>query len=220
MTMKQFNLRPDATMHITGKPTRTLPAALLRASLLLLALGGGVCHAADRYLIDPEHTFSYFEYNHWSLSMQRSRFDSTRGSIEIDQASHSGSIDIEIDAASISTGNDSFNQIMRSGNFFDAANYPKISFKSSSLHFEEQQLTQVDGDLTIKGITHPVTLEIHNFNCRFMLVYGKQVCGANGSAKILRSDYKLGRYVPFVSDAVTLHIDVEAIKEYNAPAPN
>ncbi|WP_211468170.1 YceI family protein [Collimonas silvisoli] len=207
-------------MQTTSKPTSFLPSALLRSSLLLLALNGGVCNAADRYLIDPEHTFSYFEYNHWGLSTQRSRFDSTTGSIEIDQASHSGSIDIEIDAASVSTGNDGFNQIMRSGDFFDVANYPKINFKSSSLHFEEQQLTQVDGDLTIRGVTHPVTLEIHNFNCRFMLIYGKQVCGANGSAKILRSDYKLGRYAPFVSDAVTLHIDVEAIKEYNAAAPN
>jgi len=194
--------------------------ALLRSLLLLLMLGSSTCFAADRYLIDPEHTFSYFEYNHWGLSKQRSRFDTTTGSIEIDQETHSGSIDIEIDAASVSTGSDRFNQVMRSGDFFDAANYPKISFKSSSLHFEEQQLTKVDGDLTIKGITHPVTLEISNFNCRFMLAYGKQACGANGSAKILRSDYKLARYVPFVSDAVTLHISVEAIKEYNKPAPD
>ncbi|SFH64051.1 Polyisoprenoid-binding protein YceI [Collimonas sp. OK307] len=194
--------------------------ALPRSLLLLLMLGSSACFAADRYLIDPEHTFSYFEYNHWGLSKQRSRFDTTTGSIEIDQDTHSGSIDIEIDAASVSTGSDRFNQVMRSGDFFDAANYPKISFKSSSLHFEEQQLTKVDGDLTIKGITHPVTLEISNFNCRFMLAYGKQACGANGSAKILRSDYKLARYVPFVSDAVTLHISVEAIKEYSKPAPD
>ncbi|AEK62181.1 YceI family protein [Collimonas fungivorans] len=207
---------PKTMTPLTAKPRAILPTAklLLRALLLLPAFGVGVCSAADRYLIDPEHTFSSFEYSHWGLSMQRSRFDTTSGSIEIDQASHGGSIDIEIDAASVSTGSDGFNQVMRSGDFFDAANYPKISFKSSSLHFEEQQLTQVEGELTIKGITHPVILEISNFNCRFMLIYGKQACGANGSARILRSDYKLGRYVPFVSDAVTLHIRVEAIKEY------
>jgi polyisoprenoid-binding protein YceI len=194
--------------------------ALLRSLLLLLTLDSSACFAADRYLIDPEHTFSYFEYNHWGLSMQRSRFDTTAGSIEIDQDAHSGSIDIEIDAASVSTGSNGFNRILRSGDFFDAANYPKISFKSSSLHFEEKQLTQVDGDLTIKGITHPVTLEISNFNCRFMLAYGKQACGANGSAKILRSDYKLASYVPFISDAVTLHICVEAIKDYGSATPD
>ncbi|MEO6917777.1 MAG: YceI family protein [Collimonas sp.] len=187
---------------------------LLRSSMLLLAFGSNGSSAADRYLIDSEHTFSYFEYNHWGLSMQRSRFDITTGSIELDRDSQSGNIEIDIDATSISTGSDGFNQIMRTGEFFDTANFPKITFKSSSLQFDGPQLTQVDGDLTIKGISHPVTLQISNFNCRFMLIYGKQACGANGSASILRSDYKLGRYVPFVSDAVTLHISVEAIKEY------
>ncbi|WP_230411453.1 YceI family protein [Collimonas humicola] len=210
-----------ANLSKTMKPYRTSPRAatrtaslLLRASLLLLALGGNASSAADRYQIDSEHTYTYFEYSHWGLSMQRSRFDITTGTIELDRDSQSGSIEIDIDAASISTGSDSFNQIMRSGDFFDSANYPKISFKSSALHFEGPLLTQVDGDLTIKGISHPVTLQISNFSCRFMLIYGKQACGANGSANILRSDYKLGRYAPFVSDAVTLHISVEAIKEY------
>lgn len=199
-------------MPILSRPTRTLQS--LQSLLLLCSFASGAGHAAEHYLIDPEHTFSYFEYDHWGLSQQRSRFDSTAGTIELDEAAGSGMIDIEIDAASVSTGSESFNQIMRSADFFDAANYPKINFKSSSLRFEEQQLKQVDGNLTIKGITRPVTLDISHFNCRFMLIYGKRACGANGSAKILRSDYKVGRYVPFVSDEVTLHISVEAVKEY------
>ena len=204
--MKPFSSGPHAYAHASG--------LLLRGSLLLLALAGSNSNAAERYQIDSAHTFSYFEYSHWGLSQQRSRFDTTTGTIELDRDNQSGSVEIDIDAASVSTGSDSFNQIMRSGDYFDSANYPKISFKSSTLHFDGPQLTQVDGDLTIKGISHPVTLQISNFNCRFMLIYGKQACGANGSASILRSDYKLGRYVPFVSDAVTLHISVEAIKEY------
>lgn len=195
-------------------PNRISRSSPLRALILLLAFNSSACFSSDHYLIDPEHTFSYFEYNHWGLSLQRNRFDSTSGSIELDQAAQTGNIDIEINAASISTGSDEFNHTMQSSNFFDVENYPKISFKSSSLRFQDQQLTQVDGDLTIKGITHPITLEISHFNCRFMLIYGKRVCGANGSAKILRSDYKLGRFVPFVSDEVTLHISVEAVKEY------
>lgn len=204
-------MKPSSTRSHAPPKTAGL---LLHASLLLLVLGGANSMAAERYQIDSEHTFSYFEYSHWGLSMQRSRFDTTTGTIELDRDNQSGSIEIDIDAASVSTGSDGFNQIMRSGDFFDAASFPKISFKSSTLHFEGPQLTHVDGDLTIKGISHPVTLQISNFNCRFMLIYGKQACGANGSASILRSDYKLGRYVPFVSDAVTLHIIVEAIKEY------
>ena len=116
----------------------------------------------------------------------RRRFDNTAGTVELDEST--GSIHIKIDASSISTGNETFNQIMRSADFFDTANYPKINFKSSSLRFEDQQLKQANGNLTIKGITRPVTLDISHFNCRFMLIYGKRACGANGSTKILCSD--------------------------------
>jgi len=204
--MKPSSPRPSAPTGSAGW--------LRSTALAMLVFCSAAGNAAERYQIDSTHTFSYFEYSHWGLSMQRSRFDTTTGSIELDRDSQSGNIEIDIDAASVSTGSDGFNQVMRSAEFFDAANFPTISFKSSTLHFDGPQLTQVDGDLTIKGISHPVTLQISNFNCRFMLIYGKQACGANGTASILRSDYKLGRYAPFVSDAVTLHISVEAIKEY------
>ena len=170
--------------------------------------------AAERYKIDPEHTFSSFEYNHWGLSMQRNRFDSTSGFIELDQAAQTGEIEIDIDPASVNTGTELFNKALRSNDFFDVEKYPTIRFTSSHLIFDGDNLTQVDGELTIKDIKRTVTLEITNFNCRFMLIYGKRACGANGFVKILRSDYKLGRFVPFVSDAVTLYIVVEAIKEY------
>lgn len=183
--------------------------------LLLLAISFSTPgFAAERYKIDPEHTFSFFEYSHWGLSMQRNRFDRTSGFIEFDQATETGQISIEIDAASVSTGTEVFNKILRSSDFFDVEKYPTVRFTSSRLIFDGANLKQVEGELTIKNVTRPVTLEITNFNCRFMLAYGKRACGANGFVKILRSDYSLGRFVPFVSDAVTLHIVVEAIKEY------
>ena len=170
--------------------------------------------ASERYKIDPDHTFSSFEYNHWGLSMQRSRFDRTSGFIELDQATGTGEIDIEIDAASVNTGTELFNKALRSSDFFDVEKYPTIRFTSSRLIFDGENLKQVEGELTIKDVTRTVTLELTNFNCRFMLIYGKRACGANGFVNILRSDYNIGRYVPFVSDAVTLYIIVEAIKEY------
>lgn len=183
--------------------------------LLLLAISFSTPgFAAERYKIDPEHTFSSFEYSHWGLSMQRNRFDRTSGFIEFDQATETGQISIEIDAASVSTGTEVFDKVLRSSDFFDVEKYPTVRFTSSRLIFDGANLKQVEGELTIKNVTRPVTLEITNFNCRFMLAYGKRACGANGFVKILRSDYSLGRFVPFVSDAVTLHIVVEAIKEY------
>ncbi|WP_201747326.1 YceI family protein [Glaciimonas sp. PCH181] len=183
--------------------------------LLMLTLSfSAVCSAAERYQIDPDHTFSSFEYNHWGLSTQRNRFDTTSGFIELDQTAGTGQVMIEIDAGSINTGTELFNKTLRGSQFFDVEKYPKIRFTSNHLIFDGENLKQIEGDLTIKDITRTVTLEITNFNCRFMLLYGKRACGANGFVEILRSDYHLGRFVPFVSDAVTLHIVVEAIKEY------
>lgn len=169
--------------------------------------------AGDRYVVDPDHTFSSFEYRHWGLSLQRGRFDKNTGSIEIDNENKTGSLQITIDAESINTGSDLFNRVLRSENFFDVAKYPKIQFQSDKLVFTEDKLTQVEGELTIKDVKRTVIVDISHFECRFMIIYFRQACGANGSTKILRSDFGVGRYVPFVSDEVTLSFSVEAIRE-------
>lgn len=184
----------------------------LSSLLILFFLCAPVC-AAERYKIDPEHTYSSFEYKHWGLSLQRGRFDKNIGFLELNIPEKTGLINIEIDANSVSTGNELFNNIMRSDSFFDAQQYPKIVFNSSKFVFDEEKLTQIEGMLTIKETTRPVTVDVTQFGCRFMLLYLKQACGANGQTKILRSDYKVGRYVPFVSDEITLYFSVEAIKE-------
>ncbi|MBI3284123.1 MAG: YceI family protein [Burkholderiales bacterium] len=170
-------------------------------------------HSGERYQIDPEHTYSSFEYLHWGLSLQRGRFDKNSGTIELDLPAKSGALQIEIAADSINTGSEVFNKVLRSDNFFDVEKYPKIVFTSDKLIFNEEQLTQIEGQLTIKDITRPVTVQVTYFNCRFMLLYLKHSCGANGYTRILRSDYNVGRYVPFVSDEVTLFFSVEGIKE-------
>ena len=169
--------------------------------------------ATALYRIDPQHTFSTFEYEHWGLSLQHGRFDSNTGTIAFDTATGDGAIDIEIAAASVSTGSSVFDTILRSADFFNAAAYPKITFKSTRLIFAGERLMQVDGILTIKAISRSITLDMTHFNCRFMPAYGKRACGANGSARLSRSDFELGKYVPFVSDIVTLRVSVEAIKE-------
>ncbi|MBC3930672.1 YceI family protein [Undibacterium curvum] len=173
--------------------------------------------AADRYRIDSEHTFSSFEYLHWGLARQSGRFDKNSGSIQIEAGQNggakSGSIDLSIGAASVNTGSDLFDKTLRSASFFDVASFPAIRFQSDKLLFEGEQLRQVEGQLSIKGITRPVTLQITHFHCRFMLLYLKQACGANGEATVKRSDFDLGRYVPFVSDDITLRFSIEAIRE-------
>lgn len=167
---------------------------------------------SDRYLIDPEHTFSSFEYQHWGLSKQRGRFDKSTGVLELNMKEKTGSLKIDVDANSVSTGVEIFNATMRSDSFFDAEKYPKISFQSNQFIFDKDQLSQVKGQLSIKGITRPVVIDVTYFACKFMFIYLKKACGANGKTSILRSDFNVGRYVPFVSDEITLYFSVEAIK--------
>lgn len=165
------------------------------------------------YRIDPEHTFTSFEYMHWGLSLQRSRFNRQSGTVTLDLDARSGSVDLSIDAASVSTGSDDFDKALASEKFFDAKEYPAVRFQSNTLEFDGDQLARVKGNLTIKDVTKPVTLEVSHFACRFMVLYLRQACGANGSAKILRSDFGLGSYAPFIGDEATLYFSVEAIKE-------
>lgn len=207
-------MRTDASTKLAA-----LPRIAWTLCALAALLSAPAAKAAERFLIDPEHTFSSFEYLHWGLSLQRGRFDKNSGEIELDQAAKTGKIAIKIDAASVSTGSELFNQVLRSQNFFDVKTYPEIAFISDKLVFKDEQLAQVEGQLTIKEITLPVTITITHFACRFMLLYMKRACGANGYTSISRSEFKLGRYVPFVSDDVTLYLSVEAISD-TAPAQN
>jgi polyisoprenoid-binding protein YceI len=175
--------------------------------------------AIDRYTIDPLHTYSSFEYSHWGISTQRGRFDRNAGFIEFDPDSKTGKVLLEIESGSVSTGSDLFNSVMKSESFFDSEHFQKIVFNSTRLVFDQDRLAQIEGTLTIKDITHAVTLEITQFSCRFMILYLRQACGANGYTKILRSDYRMDKYAPFVSDAVTLYFSVEGIRDSGTTPP-
>lgn len=168
--------------------------------------------ATELYQIDPEHTYAVFSYSHWGLSTQSGRFDKASGTITLESEQHRGSLDIAIESNSINTGSDGFNRILRGNNFFDSEKFPVIHFQSSRFLFDGDTPKRIEGDLTIRGITKTVSIELNHFQCRFIPVYFRQACGANGVTKLLRSDFELGRYVPFVSDEVTLTIGVEALK--------
>ena len=184
-------------------------------ALLLLAAGVSLSAAAapDTYVIDGTHTFPRFEYSHFGYSNQISRFDKTSGKIVIDRAAKPGSVDVTIDTASVDSGYPVFNGHLQGEDFFDTKKYPAITFKSNKLNFAGDKLASVDGNLTIKGITKPVTLEITSFQCMDHPMLKKDACGANAITKIKRSEFNAGKYAPYVGDDVTLSIAVEAIRE-------
>jgi polyisoprenoid-binding protein YceI len=185
--------------------------------LLSLLLAAGVSASAfaapETYAIDPTHTAARFEYSHFGYSTQQSRFDKTSGKVTIDRAAKSGSVDVTIDAASVNTGVAVFNGHLQGADFFDTKTFPTITFKSSKVNFAGDKPATIDGNLTIKGITKPVTLNVTSFHCMEHPMLKKEACGANAVTKIKRSEFNNGKYAPYVGDDVTLTIAVEAIRE-------
>lgn len=165
------------------------------------------------YAIDPTHTFASFEYTHLGFSKQRSRFNDTTGTITLDQKAKTGSADITIKVDSVDTGSKAFDGHLTSSNWFDADVYPTINFKSNQFKFKGDKPTEVIGELTVRGITKPVTLKITHFHCAMHPMRQLEACGANAVTHIKRSEFGLGKYAPNVSDDVELNIAVEAVKE-------
>ncbi len=180
----------------------------------IFACGFSVSAAvAETYTVDPRHTFPSFEIDHLGFSIQRGRFNQTAGKIMLAPASASGSIDIAIDAASISTGLADLEKHLRSDEFLDVARFPKIVFKSKQLIFDKAQLIGADGELTLHGVTQPVHLSVDRFHCGVNLISRKHVCGANATATLKRSDFGVDKYAPVLADDLKVMIQIEAIKD-------
>lgn len=185
----------------------------LFALLVAAGIGSTAFAAAETYVIDPTHTLPRYEYSHFGYSTQMGRFTKVGGKIVMDRAAKSGSVDVTIETASVESGYGTFNEHLRGEDFFDAAKHPTITFKSSKLGFDGDTLKSVDGLLTIKGVSKPVTLAVTSFKCMPHPIMKKDACGANATVQIKRSEFNAGKYAPYVSDEVTLTIPVEAVKE-------
>jgi polyisoprenoid-binding protein YceI len=182
------------------------------AAVLVSSLSVPVAFA-DSYTIDSTHTFPSFEINHLGFSTQRGRFNKTTGKITLDVAKKTGSIEVTIDATSLSTGLEKLEEHLRGDGFFEVAKFPTITFKSNKLNFKDNNLVSVDGDFTLHGVTKPLSLKVSHFKCGVHPIYKKEVCGADASATIKRSEFGISQFLPAVGDEVKLLIQVEAAKD-------
>lgn len=169
--------------------------------------------AAESYTLDSSHTFPSFEVSHLGYSIQRGRFNKTTGKIALDAAAKKGSAEITIDAASIDTGFAKLEEHLRGDDFFNVAFFPTITFKGDKFAFEGDKVKSVGGNLTMLGVTRPVTLTAVHFNCADHPMTKKKACGGDFTATIKRTDFGMKYGVPAVGDEVTLRIQVEAFKD-------
>lgn len=168
------------------------------------------------YNIDNSHTYPHFTYSHLGYSIQTHKFDKTSGKVVMDFDAKTGSADVTIDATSVNTGFALFNEHLQGPDYFDTAKYPTITFKSNNMTFKGNTPVSLSGDLTVKGVTRPVTLEVTHFKCMPHPMLKAPACGGNATTKVKRSEFNMGKGVPFVGDEVTLTLAIEAVMEQPA----
>lgn len=189
--------------------TRVAPA-LLALALALPALPAAAAEAV--YEIDPDHTYPSFEADHMGLSFWRGKFNRTRGTVTLDRAAGSGRVDIEVDVASVDFGQDALNAWAAGPEFLDAARHPTATYTGRLAGFEDGKPTKVVGELTLHGVTRPLTLEIRRFKCMPHPLHKRDWCGADAHARLDRDEFGLTAGKDWGFDmTVELRIQVEAI---------
>lgn len=185
------------------------------AIAISLALASAAAFAAPvTYNIDPNHTYPSFEADHMGgLSVWRGKFNSSKGTITYDRAAKAGTVEVTVDVASLDFGHDKMNEHAKSAEIFDAAKFPTATFKGKLAKFNGETPTEVQGDLTLHGVTKPVTLKINSFQCKMNPMIKKEVCGADASTTFDRADFgvEYGKTYGFKT-ATKLAIQVEAVK--------
>ncbi len=184
-------------------------------TLVLAAVGLIVAQTATAasYIIDNSHTYTVFEIDHLGFSIQRGQFDETSGIVELDEMAQTGRIEVNINVASIDSGHAKRDENLKGAEWFDAARHPQMRYRSSRLLFNNGRLAQVEGELTLRGVTRPVRLDIVRYKCGLNLAVRKRGCGADAVAMLKRSDFGMIKSLPFVGDDVRLLIQIEAYAE-------
>ena len=165
------------------------------------------------YSVDGSHTFPRFSYLHFGYSTQLSSFSKTTGKVVYDPQAQQGSVDIVISTKSVNTGFADFNEHIQGEDFLDTAKFPEATFKSTKVVFEGEKPKSIEGQLTIKGVSKPVTLTVTSFQAAPHPMMKKPTIGANAFTVIKRSEFNAGKYAPYVGDEVRIDIAIEAIAQ-------
>ena len=187
---------------------------------LAIALPLAAMATPENYTIDPTHSYAYFEVDHLGVSNQRGRFDRTSGKFVLDRVAKSGSVELNIESASVSTGDNlkgsrprTLDDHLKTADFFNVAEFPRIAFKSTGVKFSGDNPAEIVGNLTLLGVAKPVTMKVERWVCKDNPMNKKPMCGGNASASLKRTDFGMKYAVPAISDEIRLWFSVEGYKD-------
>lgn len=189
----------------------------MKTRLSLIAALAAVLSApafATTYNLDPTHTYPSFETDHFGgVSVWRGKFTKSSGTVVLDRAAKTGTVDVTIDASSIDTGNGALDKHVRSAEMLDVEKFPTAVYKGTSIRFDGDKPVEVIGTFTLHGVTKPLNLKIDSFKCFMNPMLKREVCGADATAQFDRADFGVnyGQAYGFKM-ATTLQIQVEGVK--------
>ncbi len=187
----------------------------VKAALAALAASASATALATTYQLDPTHTYPSFAVDHFGgVSIWRGKFTKSSGSVTLDVAKKTGTVDVSIDPTSIDTGNTLLDQNLRGKDGFDTKAFPSVTYKGDRIEFDGDRPAEVVGALTLHGVTRPVNLKIESFKCIVNPYFKREVCGVEASAQFNRADFGIdvGRKLGF-DMATKLQIQAEGIKQ-------
>ena len=163
------------------------------------------------YKIDPTHTATVFNWNHFGFSTPSANFTDIQGVIKVDNAKPANSsVEVTIPLSSVNTNVPALDKEFQEEAWFNAAKYPNITFKSTKVETKDKKHFKITGDLTVKGVTKPVVLDaVLNKQGEHPMLKVPAI-GFNATTSFNRSDFGIGSYVPMVGDKITVKITTEA----------
>jgi polyisoprenoid-binding protein YceI len=190
--------------------TRTLAHAL---GLLAWQSLSTASAAEVKYQLDPDHTYPSFEADHLGgLSVWRGKFNHSSGTVTLDKAGGSGTVNVVVDMKSADFGQDQLNEKAQGKELFESDKYPTATYQGKLANFVSGAPTAVVGHLTLHGVTRPLTLKIDSFKCMPHPLLKREVCGADALTTFQRDAFGMDAGKAYGFDmTVTLRIQVEAI---------
>ncbi|MDO6645768.1 YceI family protein [Acinetobacter guillouiae] len=163
------------------------------------------------YKIDPTHTATVFTWNHFGFSTPSANFSDIQGTISVDNVKPAdSSVNVTIPLSSLNTNVAALDEHLKNADFFDAAKYPNITFKSTKVQALGKNKYKITGNLTVKDVTKPVVLDaVLNKQGEHPMTKAQSI-GFNATTSFNRSAFGVGAYVPNVGDKITVNITTEA----------
>ena len=184
------------------------------ASLSAFAAQGAKVPNAENYAIDDSHSGVVFGWNHFGFSNPSARFDKIEGSVLLDEADLTkSSVVVTLPLEGLDTRVAKLDEVLKSPDFFDSAKYPTITFKSTKIEKTGEIGLKITGDLTVHGVTKPVTLDAKVNKIGLFEIPGvvkAQTAGFDATTVIRRSDFGVTKFLPAVSDEIPVRITLDA----------